>query len=121
MSIRHLPTLSYIRGDSRVININVVNEADGTPVDISGSKVYFTVSASPTPTNDSTAALAVSTSSHVDPVNGITRLALTNSLTQNMPTGRLYYDVQVKDAQGDISSQLVGSFMVYGDITRSVS
>jgi hypothetical protein len=65
---------NVIRGDTHTINLTF--SESGTAVDITGYTVFFTVNASDNPTTDSAAAIEKSTSSHIAPLLGQTRITL---------------------------------------------
>lgn len=47
----------YIRGDTRVIQVNCFQSDGVTPLDLTGATVYFTLNSSNSPTDDSDMAL----------------------------------------------------------------
>lgn len=111
----------YIRGDTRVININCVLSDGVTPMNLTGAKVYFTVNPSSTPTDDSGAAFQKTTTVHTAPLLGTTSITITNADTQALAPGTYYYDVQVKDASGNITSLKQDVFTINADIGRSIA
>lgn len=111
---------NYIRGDSRVLAINVV-DATGNPVDITGGTVFFTLNASNAPTDDTSAVLQKTQTSHTAPTLGQTTITLTNTDTQSIAPGNYYYDLQYKDASGNITSTKPDVFQIIGDVTRRIS
>ena len=112
--------ISIIRGDSRVIQVNVV-DSSGNAVDITGGEVFFTVNASNSPTDDTAAVIEKSTSSFTNPTAGEALITLTNTDTQNITPGVYYSDVQYKDASGDITSMAQAQLTVNADIARRIS
>lgn len=101
-----------IRGDTASLDFHV----DG--VDLTGSTVFFT--AKPTISNsadDSDAVIEKTVTSHSDPTNGDTVIELTSTDT-NVTPGNYYYDIQIKDAGGSITSIPVRILEIFGDITR---
>ncbi len=115
---------NYIRGDSRVLNIQVY-ESDGvTPFNLTGCEIFFTLNASSTPTDDgtdATAAIKKSTSSFSSPTSGLATITLLNTDTQSLVQGTYYYDIQLKDGLGNITSLGQNSFGVNDDITTRVT
>lgn len=101
-----LPVLKdVVRGGTYTLNINCTH-SDGSPFDLTGSTVYFTVNSSSTPpidATDSTAAIATSTSSFVSPLTGVATITLTDTMTDALSEGKYFYDVKVKDANGNMS------------------
>lgn len=119
------PVISnYIRGDSRQLNIQVY-ESDGvTPFNLTGCEVFFTLNTSSTPTDDgsdTTAALKISTTTFSSPSTGLAILQLTNTLTQPLIQGNYFYDIQLKDGSGNISSLAQNTFGVIDDITTRIT
>ena len=113
---------NYIRGDSRLINIQI-NNPDGTPFDLSGCEVFLTLNLSQTPavdSTDSTASLKKSTSTFTNPTQGLASLTLTNTDTQNLAPGDYYYDIQLKDVSGNITSLASNLWSVIDDITTRI-
>jgi len=109
----------YIRGDTRVVDINCFQSDGVTPLDITGSTVYFTVNASQSPTDDSGAAFQKTTTSHIAPTLGQTSIKILPADTQSLTPGVFYYDIQVKDASGNITSLKQDEFDINADITRT--
>lgn len=115
---------NYIRGDSRLLNITVLQSDGVTPFNLTGCEVFFTLNISSTPANSSTdasAALAVSTSTFTNPATGVAQIQLTNAETQSLAATTYYYDIQLKDASGNITSLAQNQFIVIDDITTRIS
>lgn len=110
----------YIRGDTRVINITCVQSDGVTPINLTGAKVYFTVNASASPVDDTSAAFQKTTTTHTAPLLGQTSITITNADTQALTPGIYYYDVQLKDATGNITSLKQDVFTINADIGRSI-
>jgi hypothetical protein len=109
----------YIRGDTRVININAL-QADGiTPLDLTGSKVYFTLNASNTPTDDTSAALQKTTITHIAPTLGQTSITINPTDTQTLIPQSYFYDIQILDTNGRVTSIKKDVFIINSDITRT--
>lgn len=111
----------YIRGDSRNIVVTFLQSDGVTPINLTGGKVYFTVNSSNAPTDDSSAVIAKTVTSFSAPTSGVATISLTNTDTQNITPGTYYYDVQLKDASGNVVSSKQATFTVIADITRSVA
>lgn len=134
------PIKNFIRGDTRVLAIPIT-KSDGTAFDLTGCEVFFTVNASNNPTadNDSSAVIALKqsapfscpaactvngvsyTTNQNTTTSGIAWLTITNTISQDIAPGTYYYDVQLKDSSGNITSLLQNQFTVVADITRSIS
>jgi hypothetical protein len=112
------PNITLIRGDSTSITFTLTE--NNTPVDLTGSTVFFT--AKPALTNDisdNTAVISVEVTSHTDPENGETVIPLTSSDTDVTP-GDYYYDIQVKNGSS-ITSIKYQLLEVIADVTRRTS
>ena len=115
---------NYIRGDSRVLNIQVYNSDGVTPFNLTGCEVFFTLNTSSTPTDDgtdATAALKKSTSSFTAPTTGLATITLLNTDTQPLVQGTYYYDIQLKDGSGNITSLAQNSWGVVDDVTTRIT
>lgn len=110
----------YIRGDTRIITINCFQSDGVTPINLTGATVTFTLNSDSAPTTDGTAALQKIVTTHTSPLLGITSITITNTDTQNIAPGDYYYDVQVKDASGNITSLKKDIFTINPDITRAI-
>lgn len=115
---------NYIRGDSRVLNIQVYQSDGVTPFNLTGCYVYFTLNLSSTPTDDgtdATAAIKKEVSSFVSPTSGLATITLTNTDTQPLIQGTYYYDIQLRDSSGNITSLASNSWSVIDDITTRIT
>jgi hypothetical protein len=108
--------LTITRGDTRDIDVTFT-QPDGTPIDLTGGKVFFTANPDPEPEDDTGASIAVDTTVHTDPANGRSRIKLAHSDT-DIPAGLYFYDVQFVDAHGNVTSLRQQRLTVIADITR---
>lgn len=115
--------LNFIRGDSRLISIAVLQSDGKTPFDLTGCEVFFTVNANPNNTadNDTSAIIALKNSSITNPTLGVATIQISNANTQDIVVGTYFYDVQLKDANGNITSLGQNEFIVIPDVTRSIA
>lgn len=111
--------IKLTRGDSRTINVPYLSSS-GTALDLTGATVFFTVNADQNPTDDSGAVVSKTITSFSSPSLGIATISLTNADTQNITPGEYYYDVQVKDAAGNVTSSKKDKFIITGDVTRRI-
>lgn len=88
------------RGTTRAVDVTFL-QADGTPYNLTGATVRFIATLQDTPTNDSTAAINVSTMSHTDPTNGKTRILLTATDT-NVAAERYNVGIQAALIDGTV-------------------
>lgn len=112
-------TLEIIRGDTRAIDVTV-KDSSGSPINITGGSVFFTVNASESPADDTDAEISKDVTSHTDAANGESRINLTSTDTDIDP-GEYFYDIQFVDSADNVSSNEKGSFVVKSDITRRTS
>lgn len=105
-----------IRGDTHSINLSIVKGA--TPVNLTGYTVYFTVNASSNPTDDTSAAIQKNVTAHTDPTAGKTVITLNPADTTGLSPGTFWYDIQIKDTAGNITSFAKDKFIIVSDITR---
>lgn len=114
---------NYIRGDSRLVSVSILQSDGVTPFNLTGCEVFFTVNANSdnTSDNDTSAVIALKTSSFTNPASGVATIQISNVNTQDITPGTYYYDVQLKDANGNITSLAQNQFIIIPDVTRSIS
>jgi hypothetical protein len=113
--------ISMIRGDSRNINVTFMQSDGVTPIDITGGEVWLTLNSSTDPSDDTSAALQKTVTSFSDPTNGSATISLAPSDTSGLAAGTYFYDVQLRDASGNILSSKQDKFVLSADVTRSTS
>ena len=129
---------NYIRGDSRLLLIPVY-EADGiTPFNLTGCEVFYTLNLSgtaPDDGSDTTAAIKKSTNSdflesyssstvnlpNLSNIPYIAQIQLLNTDTQPLTNVTYYYDIQLKDGSGNITSLGQNTWQINDDTTTRVS
>lgn len=123
VSTKAPPIQNYIRGDSRVISISVFQSDGVTPFNLTSCEIFFTVNASQNNTadTDASAVIALKNSSIANPTLGVANLTINNAISQDIAPGVYYYDVQLKDSSGNITSLAQNQFTVIADTTRSIS
>lgn len=105
---------ALICGDSRTLALDF-------PFDLTGYTVFFTVKPQDdTATDDSSALIQKTVTSHVDPTNGLTNIVLSNTDTRIAPDTYVY-DIQAKDGSGNISSTASQAIEFVNDITKRTS
>lgn len=109
--------IKRVRGDSNPLKITLEN-MEGNPVDLTGSTVFFTVKRNMQDT-DANALIAKSTTTHTSAVDGETQITLTTTDTDI--TGTFYYDVQVKNSDGEIFSVIADKIIFVDDVTKRTS
>lgn len=127
---------NYIRGDSRLLVIPVY-QADGqTPFDLTGCEVFITLNASQNPADDGTDVTAVLkksvSSGFVDIYTSLTlnlaqasvpyiaQIQLLNTDTQPLAPDVYFYDIQLKDSTGNITSLSQNTWSIISDITTRI-
>lgn len=112
----------FIRGDSRVLKI-VVTNSDGTPFNLTGCTIFFTLNINEEPANDTTDTTAIikkTATSIPSPALGIANITLTNTDTKALSEDEYWYDIQLKDNSGNITSLARNQFTVIDDITTRI-
>ena len=105
------PDIELIRGDSSSINFTI-------DMDLTGATVFFTAKPALTDdAGDTTAVIDVEVTDHTVPTSGQTVIPLSNTDTDVTP-GEYYYDIQIKDASGNITSIKPRKLEVVADVTR---
>lgn len=107
---------NVIRGDTHTINLTI--SSSGSRVDLTGYTVFFTVNAEKNPASDTSAVIQKNITSHTDPTEGQTTISLSSSDTASVTPGSYWYDIQLKDGDGNITSFAKDRFLVVSDITR---
>ncbi|MBA7546470.1 hypothetical protein ES705_38862 [subsurface metagenome] len=104
------------RGDSREYTLSFTKN-DGTKIDISGWKIYFTLKKYAWKA-DADADLKKDITDHSNPLEGKTKITLTAGDTENLGMGVYSFDIQIKKADGTILTILKGKLEILLDITR---
>lgn len=112
------------RGDD-VSFISSFFEDDGSPKDITGWTIFFTVKTKKdyfSSTDDTNAVISKTITSHTDAVGGKTAITLSNADTDVTPD-QYYYDIQYLDGSGKVKTVKGAPFLftVIGDVTRRTS
>lgn len=97
-------------------------ESDGSALDITGYKVYFTVRNrgtlnALTTNSDADAVISKVVDTFATPTLGICSVELTKDDTDITPK-KYVYDIQIKDAGNGISTIVIDDFVVQADVTR---
>ena len=111
-----MAAITYYRGDSRPRTITVRDSETGLPIDITGATFLMTVD----PTIDPlviTANLFQLTGTITNADRGQVEFAPTSTDTDQAPA-TYYYDIQMTDAEGYLSTIAVDEFIIIQDITK---
>jgi hypothetical protein len=111
--------IDMIRGDTRTITATFV-DSDGSPLDLTGGTVFFTVNASSEPTDDTAAVVSKDVSSFAAPTTGIATITLAAADTTNVTPGTYWYDCQFVSSGGVVTSLAKQKFVLKSDITRRI-
>jgi len=111
--------ITMIRGDTRTITATFV-DSDGTPLDLTGGKVFFTVNASDTATDDTSAVVQVDVTSFDAPTTGVQAVTIPAASTTSVTPGTYWYDLQFVSSTGIVTSLDKARFVLKGDISRRV-
>lgn len=106
------------RQDTYSRSVNIQDSA-GDYIDCTGWTIYFTVRDNTPITSVTTDTGALISKTITGEASGIHTLTLTSEDTDVDPSTYLY-DFQIKKGDGTISSSTKASFIVKGDITRSI-
>lgn len=109
--------LRVTRGDDIIYQLAIVDQND-LAIDITGYTVFFTVKEKPTDT-DANAVITKDITSHYNAEGGITQISLTPTDTDRI--GAYYYDIQIKNGDGNITTPITGTISFKRDITIRTS
>lgn len=90
-------------------------DVDGNVINLTGSTVFFTVKRH-VDDDDDDAVISKTITSFEDPTSGVALLQLSKTDT-DLPAKAYYFDVQLVDSGGKVSSSQAGRFIVSQDIT----
>lgn len=105
------------RGDTREYDITFT-DAQGDAIDITGWKVYFTMTDNNGNNNDDNNSIRKDITEHESPTEGKTKILLTALETDSLHGGKYWYDIQVKKTDNTIHTVAHGKIPVIVDITR---
>lgn len=113
--------ITIARGDTKLFDFTFTN-TDGSPLDITGYKIYFTVRErgslrSLTTNSDTDAVISKTVDTFDAPETGVCSVELTKEDTDVTPK-KYAYDIQIKDDGGGITTVVIDDFIVLADVTR---
>lgn len=109
--------IEVIRGDDVTLTLTFTDK-NGVIIDLTNSTVFFTVKRKVSDT-DANALISKTITSFAAPTTGVCTVSLTDTDT-NLSSGVYYYDVQLVDATGLVSSIEKDKFVVIKDITTRI-
>lgn len=108
-----------IRGNTRAINLTFT-QSDGTPHDLTGATVFFAVTSTDAPANDSAALIDITpVTVHTNPALGQTRIVLSPTQTRITP-GTYNCGAQAVLADGTVIEE-VGKVKILSDYKVSTT
>lgn len=115
--------ITATRGDTFTLTVPVTSS--GTAVNLTGYKAYFTVKPSINVTDntndDASALLQITVASVSNPTAGIITFSATATTMSAITPGSYFYDIELIDGSGNVTTIGPGPFILNGDITRAVS
>jgi len=113
--------LQIYRGDDKNYNF-VFKDGDGSPIDITGWILFFTVKSTVDDAiNDDAAEVIKTISAHTNPAEGQTTVSILDTDTNGLSAGDYYYDFQVKKSTGKIMTIMHGGLEITREVTRRIS
>lgn len=118
--------IKLTRGDDLTFDIYVTRGNPEVPVILTGAKIYFTIKKT-TRDDDADALIEKNSTDNptecrvLDDIAGIIRVHVPGSETDDLPVSYLPYDVQVKEADGNIVTPEKGFVEVERDSTITTS
>lgn len=116
-------TLTVNRGTT--YPIQVAYKKNGTPFDITGSTILFTVKTTEFSSNltDTDALIAKAVTAHTDPTNGVSVITLVPSDTRAVVPGKHYYSIKIDEDSDDtkVYELAEGRFDLDGDPTNRIA
>lgn len=107
--------MNIIKGDDCDFELTF-KDVDGNVIDITDATVFFTVKKKLTDSDDD-AVIKKEITDFADPTSGIAILTLTDTDTE-ISARSYYFDIQLKDNLGKITSTQAGKLIVSQDVTE---
>lgn len=117
--------LRIVRGDTFSLTLTVTR--DGRPLDLTGALgLWLTAKTVVDNALDDAAAVFQKTLSAgivvTDALGGVARVTIASVDTNTLSPGTtLHFDVQIKTANGDILTVVVGTILIVADVTRTTT
>ena len=112
-----IANLKQTIGDTKIIPL-VFRDSNGDFLDITGSTVYLTVKTNIDDT-DANAVFQKIVTSHTDPTNGATTIEVEPSDTSSEEPSEPFYDIQITQSTGKISTVMTGNYVLTRQITNT--
>ncbi|MFX1499386.1 MAG: BppU family phage baseplate upper protein [Promethearchaeota archaeon] len=107
------------KGDTVEFNITVRDD-DGNPINITGFTFIFTLTLNGL-NEDISPIIQITETTHIDPINGITRITIPSSQTDTLNIGDYIFSIRFVDIGGSQKTLDRSNFIVQGDVTRTTS
>lgn len=108
--------IDYIKGDTWNSLIYFKDSA-GSPVNISGDYVYFTVKSCSEQDSDDNAVYKQNVTGHISNLSGISQINIPSGSGILLEAGSYFYDAVWKRTDGTIKTFLIGKFNVINGVT----
>jgi len=114
-------TLQIYRGDDKNYNFTFIDE-NGAAINITGWTIFLTIKpAIDDVTNDDSAEIVKTVTSHTSPTDGETTVSLDDTDTNELNDEEYVYDFQAKTNAGKIMTIMHGILEVTKEVTRRIS
>ena len=110
--------LQVFKRDTKIYNLTF-KDSDEVAIDITGYTIFFTVKQDETDT-DANAKISKTVTSHTSPTEGLSQVTLEPADT-DLDVRKYYYDIQIKDGSGNITTVVKDTFEIVQDITIRTS
>jgi len=110
---------NFYRGDTQTYRLEL-KQADGTPLSLVGSAIWFTLKSNIN-LPDESAAIQKKITTHIDAANGITEVVLSASETDTLNICKYYYDFQLVTSANKVKTLLAGTVTVLQDVSRRIA
>lgn len=110
--------LTFFRGDTNERILLVKKSDDDTLVDLTGCDILLTVDSRENPTDNTTKIFQSSLVPDEDQVVNKGKATFKPTSTDNSVAGKYFYDVQVTDQSGNITTVIKSTYTILQDITK---
>ena len=104
-------------GDTKVITLTLTDQ-DDQPINLTGATVYLTIKKSARDA-DTEAVLQKTVTTHSSPTTGETVINISPADTRDKKAGKYYYDIQLTEAEGKVTTINIGRWELLQDITHT--
>jgi len=108
----------FYKGDTKIINLEL-KDKDGIAINLSGATIYFTAKTD-LRKGDVDAEIQKIITTHTDENSGKSRIKLSPADSTNLTAGIYFYDIQLKDSVGDITTLYSSKFELLEGVTKTI-